>query len=84
MDILSMYELQMNLNFSLQYLLLLSFRGILKFFFDFLKILFFFYTNDETVQSTKETVTNRISFFYSILMTNRWVILPGGLANFFL
>ena len=73
MDIYFMYALRMHLNFSLQYLLLLRFTGIWKFFAIFSKL--HFYTNDITVQSIKETVTNRISsFFYSILMAIRWVI----------
>ena len=54
-----MYTLQKHLNFSLH-----LFRN-LEFF------LFFFYTNDKTVESKKEKVANKISsFFHSILMTN--------------
>ena len=75
--------LWMHLNLSLQHLLLCSSKEIWKFYTIFSKS--HFYTNDKSVQSTKETVTNRISsLFYSILLTNRWVIWRGGFGNVFM
>ena len=76
-----MCAIRMQVNFSLQYLLLLSMD--LEVFCNFLKIAFLHQNYNNTVQSIKERVINRISpFFYSILLTNRWGIWHGGFANF--
>ena len=65
MDIYSMYALRMHLNFSLQYLLLLSFTGIWNFFAIFSKL--HFYTNDITVQSKGNSY--QPNFFIFLLNT---------------